>query len=188
MDEVKRVVFGSGENYLKEVDGTIDTSDVDALIEQYFVPENEWGDTKNGFTLTYSPTSYTVEDDLGRTTETFLTKEQVQAQLGLVKVAQKIFKPLIETAREVTSKKENRKILKVGGLENATGKSYFLGFKHLDKKRGDIYVMLIGKNTGELSLSFNPESETILNPTFTADAMDGEGTKVIIVTESPAAD
>lgn len=186
-DETKRVVLGSGENYLKEVDGVIDTSNIDSLITTYFKKENEWGDTKNGCTLTYTPTTYTVTDDLGRVVETFLTKEEVKLALGLVRVNVPILKPLIETAREGTTTVSGRQTLKIGGLENATGKSYFVGFKHLDKKRGNIYVMIIGKNEGELQFSFNPESETILNPTFTAGAMDTEGTKVIIVIDKPGA-
>lgn len=183
--ETKRVVLGSGENYLKEVDGTIDTSDVDALITNYFKAENLWGDTKNGAQLTYTPTTYTVNDDLGRVTETFLTKEDVKLAMGLVRLNDKILLPLMETARKVTSSETGRTIIKVGGIANATGKSYFVGFKHLDAKRGDIYVMIIGKNDGELQLAFNPESETILNPSFVAGAMDTDGTKVIIVIDKP---
>lgn len=184
--EEKFVVLGSGENYLKEVDGVIDTSNIDQLIAEYFQKENEWGDTKNGCTLTYTPTTYTVTDDLGRVVDTFLTKEEVKLALGLVRVSKSILEPLIETARTGTTTTSGRVALKVGGLENATGKSYFVGFKHLDKKRGNLYVMIIGKNEGELQLAFNPESETILNPVFTAGAMDTEGTKVIIVLDKPA--
>lgn len=186
-EETKRVVLGSGENYLKEVDGTIDTSNVDTLITNYFKKENLWGDTKNGATLTYTPTTYTVTDDLGRVTETFLTKEDVKLTMGLVRLNDKILLPLMETARTVTSETSGRTMIKVGGIANATGKSYFVGFKHIDAKRGDIYVMIIGKNDGELQLAFNPESETILNPSFVAGAMDTDGTKVIIVIDKPKA-
>lgn len=183
--ETKRVVLGSGENYLKEVDGLIDTSDVDKLITDYFIPENMWGDTKNGAQLTYTPTTYTVNDDLGRVTETFLTKEDVKLAMGLVRLNDKILLPLMETARKSTSTVDGRTVLKVGGIANATGKSYMVGFKHLDAKRGNIYVAIIGKNDGELQLAFNPESETILNPSFVAGAMDTDGTKVIIVIDKP---
>lgn len=186
--ETLRVVYGSGKNYLKEVEGPVDTSDVDKLVEDFFTDENEWGDTKNGFTLTYTPTAYTVSDDLKRVTETFLTDESATAQLGLVRINKKVLTPLMETARVVTSKKDNRTIIKVGGLENASNKTYMLGFKHTDKKRGDIYILLVGTNTGELQMQFSPESEMILNPTFTANAMDGEGTKLIIVEDKPSAD
>lgn len=184
--ETKRVVLGSGENYLKQVDGVIDTSDVDALITTYFVKENLWGDTKNGAQLTYTPTTYTVTDDLGRVTETVLTKEDVKLAMGLVRVNDAILLPLMETARKATSSVTGRMALKIGGIANASGKSYFVGFKHIDAKRGNIYIMIIGKNDGELQLSFNPESETILNPSFVAGAMDTEGTKVIIVMDPPA--
>ena len=186
--ETKRVVLGSGENYLKEVEGTIDTSDVDSLITTYFKAENLWGDTKNGAQLTYTPTTYTVTDDLGRVTETVLTKEDVKLAMGLVRINDKILLPLMETARKASSSVTGRMALKIGGIANATGKSYFVGFKHIDAKRGNIYIMIIGKNDGELQLSFNPESETILNPSFVAGAMDTEGTKVIIVMDPPAAE
>lgn len=184
-EETRRVVLGSGENYLKEVDGEIDTSDVDKLITDFFVPENLWGDTKNGGTLTYTPSTYTVTDDLGRVVETFLTKEEVKLALGLVRINDKILIPLMETARIATSNVTGRKVLKVGGLSNASGKSYLVGFKHIDNKRGNIFVIIVGKNDGELQLSFSPESETILNPSFVAGSMDQEGTKIILVIDQP---
>lgn len=183
--ETRRVVLGSGENYLKEVNGTIDTSNIDTLITTYFVKENLWGDTKNGAQLTYTPTTYTINDDLGRVTETVLTKEDVKLSMGLVRINDNILLPLMETARKVESSVTGRMALKIGGIANASGKSYFVGFKHIDAKRGNIYVVIIGKNDGELQLSFNPESETILNPSFIAGAMDTEGTKVIIVMDPP---
>lgn len=183
----KRTVLGSGDAYLKEVDGTIDTSDVDALINTYFVDGNRFGDTKNGANFTYTPTKYVVEDDLGRIMETYLTKEEVKLALGSVTVNPDMLKVLMETAR-VDTTVTGKTYIKVGGLDNATGKSFFVGFKHINKRKGNIYVMIIGKNDGELAFSFNPESETILNPTFTASAMDTEGTKIIIVFDKPAAD
>lgn len=185
--ETKRVVLGSGENYLKEVTGTVDTSDIDALITDLFKAENRWGDTKNGATLTYTPTKYTVTDDLGKITETSLTKEEIKLAFGLVTVNSEILLPLMETARKVTSSNTNRVVIKVGGITNASGATYLIGFKHLDPKRGNIYVILVGTNDGELQFSFNPESETILNPSFTASAMDSEGTKVIIIIDKPDA-
>lgn len=183
--DVKRIVLGSGENYLKEVTGTVDASDVDQLITDLFTADNRWGDTKNGATLTYTPTSYTVTDDLGRIMETTLTKEEVKLTFGVVAINSKILLPLMETARVETSTVDGRVIVKIGGIVNATGKSYLVGFKHLDAKRGNIYVIIVGKNDGELQFSFNPESETVLNPSFTAGALDADGTKIIIVIDQP---
>ncbi len=183
--DVKRIVLGSGENYLKEVTGTVDASDVDQLITDLFTADNRWGDTKNGATLTYTPTSYTVTDDLGRIMETTLTKEEVKLTFGVVAINSKILLPLMETARVETSTVDGRVIVKIGGIVNATGKSYLVGFKHLDAKRGNIYVIIVGKNDGELQFSFNPESETVLNPSFTAGALDADGTKIIIVMDQP---
>lgn len=183
--DVKRIVLGSGENYLKEVTGTVDARDVDQLITDLFTADNRWGDTKNGATLTYTPTSYTVTDDLGRIMETTLTKEEVKLTFGVVAINSKILLPLMETARVETSTVDGRVIVKIGGIVNATGKSYLVGFKHLDAKRGNIYVIIVGKNDGELQFSFNPESETVLNPSFTAGALDADGTKIIIVMDQP---
>lgn len=183
--DVKRIVLGSGENYLKEVTGTVDASDVDQLITDLFTADNRWGDTKNGATLTYTPTSYTVTDDLGRIMETTLTKEEVKLTFGVVAINSKILLPLMETARVETSTVDGRVIVKIGGIVNATGKSYLVGFKHLDAKRGNIYVIIVGKNDGELQFSFNPESETVLNPSFTGGALDADGTKIIIVMDQP---
>ncbi len=117
--------------------------------------------------------------------ETTLTKEEVKLTFGVVAINSKILLPLMETARVETSTVDGRVIVKIGGIVNATGKSYLVGFKHLDAKRGNIYVIIVGKNDGELQFSFNPESETVLNPSFTAGALDADGTKIIIVMDQP---
>lgn len=180
----KRVVLGSGENYLLTRDENFTFSSVDDLIEKVFTPANRWGDTKNGASITYTPTVQTVNDDLGYVVESFLVKEEVKLSMGLVTINSSILLPLIETAQEVESTKDGRKIIKIGGLANAKNKYYVIGFRHVDKEKGDLYIIIVGKNDGELQLSFNPESETILNPTFTAGTIDSEGTKLIIAIDN----
>ena len=43
----------------------MDFSDIQALIKQYAIPTNEFAAVKNGASVTYTPTAYSAEDDLG---------------------------------------------------------------------------------------------------------------------------
>ena len=177
-------ILGSGEVYLKKYDPEL--KDPTEIIKELFKPEHEWGQVKNGATVTYTPTTYNVKSDLGRVDETLLTAETVTLALGLLTIGADILQPLMGTARK--EEKEDGTILKIGGIENDTNEKYFVGFRHIDKKNGDIFVVIAGANSGELQFAFNPESETILNPTFTASAMDDEGTKIFIKLEDPKGD
>lgn len=171
----RRYVLGSGEVYLMPYNEEL--KDADEIIKELFKKEYEWGQVKNGATVTWTPTTYNVKSDLGRVDDTILTAETVTLALGLLTIGAEILQPLMETARK--EDKEDGTILKIGGIENATGQKYFVGFRHIDNKEGDLLVVVAGNNSGELQFAFNPESETILNPTFTASALDDEGTKLI---------
>ncbi|EJX01709.1 hypothetical protein EVA_10182 [gut metagenome] len=85
----------------------------------------------------------------------------------------------------MTKEVDGTEIIKIGGASNAKGKSYLCIFEHLDAKDGNIYVMIMGKNNNELAFSFKPDGETILNPVFTAEGMDNDGTKLVIMMNPP---
>lgn len=175
----KRIALGSGKVYLVEKPN--DLSDIDTIIETYCKDDYEFAAVKNGATLTYTPTTYEAKDDLGRFSKTILTSESTTLACGFVTVDKNVLAKLVETGRVDTTTK-GRQAVKIGGSGNANGKSYLIIFRNIDKADGDIYIIITGKNTAELSLAFSPESETILNPTFTAKPeLDTDGTQVIIV-------
>ena len=175
----KRIALGSGKVYLAEKPTSL--SDIDTIIETYCKDDYEFAAVKNGATLTYTPTTYEAKDDLGRFSKTILTSESTTLACGFVTVDKDVLAKLVETGRVDTTTK-GRQVVKIGGSGNANGKSYLIIFRNIDKADGDIYIIITGKNTAELSLAFSPESETILNPTFTAKPeLDTDGTQVIIV-------
>lgn len=182
----ERIALGSGKIYLAERPDSLDTdlADLDAMIAKYCVPQYEFGAVKNGATLSYSPTNYTASDDLGRYTKTIVQEEAVTLGCGLITVGADMLNALVDTARveETTSKK---KVIKIGGTANAKNATYLVVFEHLDSRDGNIYVIIAGKNTAELQFAFQPGTETILNPTFTAEGLDDDGTKLIIVMDKP---
>ena len=184
----KRIALGSGKIYLKNTTEITDLSfdDPEALIKDFCIPENEFGAVKNGATIAYSPTNYTASDDLGRFTKTITQEETVTLGCGLITVGLKMLEVLADSGR-VISNSGKKSFIKIGGTENSKNASYLIIFEHLDAKDGNIYVILIGKNTAELSIAFAPGAETVLNPTFTAEGMDDEGTKLIILMDDPAA-
>lgn len=181
-----RIALGSGKIYLVEEPSNLDTSDEDAIISTYAVAANEFAAVKNGATLTYTPTTYTAKCDLGRFEKTVTQDESVTLGCGLITINGHVFNVLVDTGRVKTTASGNQ-VIKIGGTGNAKGKSYLIIFEHLDAKDGNIYVIIVGNNTAELQMAFQPGAETILNPTFTAQGMDEDGTKLIIVMQKPAA-
>lgn len=181
-----RIALGSGKIYVTDVPESLDLTDVDALIASYAKAVNEFGAVKNGATLSYTPTVYTAEDDLGRFSKTVVQSDVATLAAGVMTINGNTFAVLVDTGKVSTTTGGNT-VIKIGGAANAKNKSYLVIFEHLDAKDGNIYVILVGKNTAELSLAFAQGAETILNPTFTAEAMDGTGVKVIILMQKPTA-
>lgn len=181
----KRIALGSGKIYLTTKTAEMDFADIEAVIEQYALPANEFAAVKNGASVTYTPTMYSASDDLSRFTKTITQDEVVTLGCGLITINSDVLNALVDTAR--VEKKEKAEIIRIGGAGNAKGDSYLLIFEHLDAKDGNIYVVIVGKNSGELSFSFQKSNETILNPVFTAEGMDDDGTKMAIVMQKPEA-
>ncbi len=70
------------------------------------------------------------------------------------------------------------KLVKIGGTQNTNGKKYFIHFRH---KRDDgtyIRVTIVGVCENGFTLAFDSEKETVLDPVFSAQAGDSEGTLV----------
>lgn len=172
----KRIVLGSGHTYIMTYTG----GDVPA-IEDIEKEENRLGYTSGGASLEYTPEKYTASDDYGLVTKTILTKEEALLKLGICTFDGTTLEKLTSTARVTTS--GNRRIVKIGGIGNDDGKSYVILFAHKDKKDGNIYILIIGKNNAALTLAFAKDAETVINPEFKAEPQDDEGTLIQYVEE-----
>lgn len=177
----KTAVLGSGHNYILAHTGKLPTV---AEIVASCTPENRYGTTYNGATLTYTGEVYTEQDDMGYVTATVLTKEEVKLKLGAFSWNVDMLDKLVSTARVATE--GDYKVARLGGLNNDNRESHIVVFEHVDKKNGNIYVILVGKNSNGLSMAWAKDSVTKLEPEFTGEPQDDDGTLVMIVEAPPA--
>lgn len=168
-----RIALGSGKCYLAEFDGKLPT------IEELKTDKNLFSKTKEGAELEYTRDSYTEESDDGAVKKTIITKEDAKLRPGFIVINSGVIEKLVSTGR--VEEKEDRTIVKVGGLNNDDGKSYAILFYHEDKKDGDIAILIVGKNSAGLKLAFKKSAGSILNPEFIAEPQDDEGTLIQIV-------
>lgn len=178
----KTAVLGSGHNYILEYTGTLPAV---AEIVGQCTAENRYGTTYNGATLTYTAETHEESDDLGYVTATIYTKEDVKLKLGVFSWSPDMLDKLVATCR--IAKEGDYTVAKLGGLGNDNRKNYLVVFEHVDKRAGNLYVIIVGKNTNGLSLAFAKDNVTKLEPEFTASPQDDDGTLVMLVAGPPAA-
>ena len=174
IDNSENIILGSGDLFVVEYSGTIPE---DATIE---ADDNRAGNIKGGATLEYSTDSKTVEDDKGRVKKTVLTSEKVTMKTGLITWAKTWIQALVPTARIDETTKAGHRVFKIGGLSNNQKKKYLYRFVHTRDDGRKLRVTVTGKNTGTLSLAFDPDKETTVDGEITADTLDKEGTLVIV--------
>ena len=170
-----RIILGSGDLYIAEYDG--ETAPTVTALKK---TENQVGEISSGATLEYTNETYTAKSDNGKRQKTVITNETVVLSPGLCSLDEAKIVRLIPTARVAEDAANKKTVIKIGGTNNDNGKSYAILFYHTDKTDGDIAVMIVGKNTNGLTLTFKKENETILDPKFTAEPNDDDGTLVIL--------
>lgn len=179
IDNSDEIILGSGDLYIVEFTGEIPE---DSIIE---TEANRAGNIKNGATLEYSIESQTVQDDKGRVKKTIITKESVIFKTGLITWVKKFMQALVQTARVDETTKAGHRVYKLGGLSNLNKTRYLWRFVHTRESGRKLRVTVTGKNTGTVSLAFQPENETVVDSEITADTLDAAGTLVIYDDELP---
>lgn len=174
IDNSEEIILGSGDLYIVEFTGEIPE---DTEIEK---DENRAGNIKGGATLEYSIESQTVQDDKGRVKKTIITKETVLFKTGLMTWIKKFMQAIIQTARIDETTKAGHRVYKLGGLANLNKKRYLWRFVHTRDNGRKLRITVTGKNTGTISLAFQPENETVVDAEITADTLDSAGTLVIL--------
>lgn len=178
MAETKRtkndvITVGSAHAYLVEFTGEVPETDV------ICVEANRLGWVKSGATIEYTQTSTSYKDDLGKKSKTIMSEDGATVALGIITWNGETLAKLASTARVSVNESGTRRTVKVGGVGNDNGKSYVLCLHHEDKADGDVWYRIVGKNTAGFSLAHKQDAETTVNPTFTAETMDSEGTLII---------
>lgn len=171
-NENGRIRLGSMTFYIKEWTGGEIPSDEDIEKE-----ENLLGRTKNGATIGYNAEWYNVKSDDGKASKSKLVGETVTINYGNITFNMNTIKALTATAR--VEEKDGKRTAKIGGIANDDGKRYLIRGVHTDKVDGDVRVTGVGVNTGGWSTVYQNNQETILQPTFTCEPMDDEGTLLL---------
>lgn len=179
IDNSDEIILGSGDLYIMEFTGEIPE---DTTIE---ADANRAGNIKGGATLEYSIESQTVQDDKGRVKKTIVTKETVTFKTGLMTWVKQYMQALVQTARIDETTKAGHRIYKLGGLANLNKTRYLWRFVHTRDDGRKVRITVTGKNTGTISLAFQPENETVVDSEITADTLDAAGTLVILDDELP---
>lgn len=174
IDKSDEIILGSGDLFIMKFTGEIPD---DTTIEK---DENRAGNIKGGATLEYSMESQTVQDDKGRVKKTIITQETVLFKTGLITWAPNWIKALVQTARVDETTKAGHRLFKLGGLSNISKDRWLYRFVHTRDDGRKLRVTVTGKNTGTISMAFQPEDATTVDAEITADTLDKDGTLVIL--------
>jgi hypothetical protein len=172
-----RIVLGSGKLYCTTatLTGGVYTVPADNTIE---TSANLLGYIKGGATLEYTPTYYTVKDDLGIVSKRFLTEEAVIFKSGILTWNGNVLDKLSSTAT-VDETVNKKRTVKIGGVENYDNQMYVLRFVHAVDSTHSIRVTVVGNNTAGFEIQFQPDSETVLNAEF--ECVPGVGSSGVLV-------
>ena len=172
------ITIGSGKLYFEEYTDTVPTFEA---IKALCVPEKRLGLIKSGAALTYTEETYEEKDDLGLASKIITTKEEVKLKAGMITWTGNTLGVLVD--RSTVTEEAGVRATKIGGAGNAKGKYYVLVFHHEDKKDGDLWVVIVGRNTAGLSLTFAADAGSLVEPEFTAIPHDDDGTLVVVYEE-----
>jgi len=178
-----RIVLGSGELYVLDSTAMVEGAlPADTVIE---TDANKIGDIKGGASIEYTAEYYTAISDNGKSKKTVLTKENAVLKAGVMTFIGDTLKKLTQTARVTTT--SSKRTVKIGGAGNQDGKKYIVRFVHKDEEDGDIRLTVVGQQNAGLTITFEPEKETVINAEFTAfPELDSEGTLIIYEEEIPS--
>ena len=181
--ELQRIPLGSGKIYGAEYDSTLKAlmDNIPNLIKTVVKEDNNLGKVSGGASLEYKPTFKTYTDDLGTVTRTIMTTDEATLKGGICTWNGNTMKRLCNTARVEEDTTNNLRIVKLGGVGNYDGKLWVIIFVNEDKDYGKSYLIIVGNNQKGITIGFEADKETVINPEFSAQACDDAGTKVIYV-------
>ena len=186
----ERIRLGSGKLYITEVPNDLDTKlATTASTLTYFdamaTDANLLGLISGGAAFEYTNSTQKISDDLEKVTKTTLTTEDATLKSGIMTWNGETLEKLVETCRVQDDPILGYRQVKIGGLENANGKTYALLFVHEDKVDGNVYTFITGKNTAGLKMEYKKDAATVIDATFTAESLDSTGTKVVLLEQIP---
>lgn len=173
------ITIGSGYPYLIPYTDTIPT------VEEICVEKNLLGYSQGGAALEYADEIHEEKDDMGHVRKIITTSEELKLKLGLLTWNGHTLANLIDRCK--VEEKDGKRITKIGGAGNAQGKYFVVCFHVPDKQDGDLWVLIVGRNTAGATLTFATDAGTKLEPEFTAMPQDTDGTLAQLIEALPAA-
>ena len=173
------ITLGSGKLYMQAFETTMPT--VDTLCK----PENLLGYIKGGASLEYTEETYEEKDDLGFVSKIITTSEEALLKCGLLTWNGETLQKIVDRCQSTTE--GGKRVTKIGGAGNTQGKYYAICFAHEDKTDGNLWVLIKGRNTAGLTLTFAADAGTVMEPEFKAMPHDTDGTLIELIEETEAA-
>lgn len=172
------ITLGSGKLYLAAFVDEMPT------VDNLCVDDNLLGHIKGGASLEYTEETYEEKDDLGLVSKIITTSEEALLKCGIVTWNGETLKKLVDRCASTTE--GGKRVTKIGGAGNAQGGYYAICFAHEDKTDGNLWVLIKGRNTAGLTLTFAADSGTVMEPEFKALPHDDDGTLIELIEEIDA--
>ena len=178
---VEEYTLGSGDLFIKEY-----TAGTAVTAEDVITNGERLGEIKGGASLEYTTETKEDSSDLGRTKIVIISKEDVVLKSGVMTWNGKTLEKLCQTARVTKDDIAKKRTIKIGGLANAANKSYAVAFQYKGDGKKGLTVLIVGKNTAGFTVSFSSDNATVIDAEFKAQALDNDGTLVVIEETIPA--
>ena len=172
---VEEYTLGSGDLFIKEY-----TAGTAVTAEDVITTGERLGEIKGGASLEYTTETKEDSSDLGRTKIVIISKEDVVLKSGVMTWNGKTLEKLCQTARVTKDDSAKKRTIKIGGLANAANKSYAVAFQYKGDGKKGLTVLIVGKNTAGFTVSFSSDNATVIDAEFKAQALDNDGTLVVI--------
>ena len=176
----ENITLGSGEVFIKEYTAGSGVPEHTDICQ----PENMLARIKGGATLTYTEETYEEKDDLGYVSKVVTTSEEALLKLGLITWNGDTLQKLADRCKVTPG--DGIRTINIGGAGNSQGKEWVVCFHHTDKKDGDLWAIIRGRNNVGLTLTFAVDAGTVLEPEFKALPLDDKGTLISIIEETDA--
>lgn len=178
--EKTNITLGSGKAYIMEYTAGAQL-DKDTICK----PEHLLGYIKGGAELSYTEETYEEKDDLGFVSKVITTSEEALLKMGLLTWNGLTLQQLVDRCK--VTEGSGIRTVHIGGAGNAQGKEWAVCFFHEDKKDGNLWVIIRGRNTAGFTLTLAADSGTVIEPEFKALPQDEAGTLITLIEETTAA-
>lgn len=179
----ENITLGSGKAYIAEYDAAKGMPSHTEICK----PENLLGHIQGGAELSYTEETHEEKDDLGYVSKVITIAEEALLKLGLLTWNGNTLQKLADRCKVTEDKTKGTRTIHIGGAGNAQGKEWAVCFFHEDKTDGNLWVLIRGRNTAGLTLTFAVDAGTKIEPEFKALPQDADGTLITIIEEIPTA-